>query len=836
MRFRLTIAALALLLGLDACGGDATPPPKSLGLGGGIDAKIVDGDRLVIASHDGRVLLDGLAPADVATDAPPLVGFALRDITTTYETAFGAFKPTVTPSGAWKVGRALRGSAKDLAIEDAEGKALAHLAFTTPEQGHLVVSISATGAPPADPTQSKRLSWGFACNGDDHFAGFGAQTWDADHRGQTLSTFVTEEGIGKSTTDDYTGLWELVGQRHSSSAPIPEYLSRRGYILVAKTDRAATFALCSEKETAARFEVDLPVEIHLFDGPTPREAIERSTATFGRPRMPPLAVFAPWIDAIFGSDNVRRVAKKVRDNAIPMGVMWTEDWRGGEWSGDSYSLKEEWEVDRSLYPDFEQLAQDLHGTGFDFLVYFNPFVYQSSKAWPETEPQGWLVKDATGADYVFQGAKLTNTGLIDLDHPDARAWAIDKMRRAIAQGADGWMLDYGEWLPTDAVTHLGPAYDAHNRYPVAWQTLGREAIDGVGDGQARFFFARSGWLGTPALADVFWPGDQRTTMDPDDGLPTILPMGIGLGTVGISTYGSDIAGYQSATNPPSTKELYFRWTELGAWSPVMRTHHGTEPNLNWSWEKDDETLAHFKRYATLHMALVPTLAGLARVASETGLPMWRGMAIDFSDDAAAWPITDQILLGDGILIAPVQVPGASSRSVYLPRGRWYPWNGGPAVVGPQTIAADAPLGEIPVFVRAGTLVPLFPDGVMTLDHGSAAVPDASAVGDDRIVRAFLGEAGSFTEASGLSYALEVLAPASDAPVVATFTPDGGAPVALAACASPAIAPCQEEVAGETVLHVLGPGSATLSQSGADVARLSIVGGDAARDVTVRVAH
>ena len=92
-------------------------------------------------------------------------------------------------------------------------------------------------------------------------------------------------------------------------------------------------------------------------------------------------------------------------------------------------------------------------------------------------------------------------------------------------------------------------------------------------------------------------------------MPTILPIGIGVGLSGVSTFGSDVAGYQSATNPTSTKELFFRWTELGAWSPVMRTHHGTEPKLEWSWESDDDSTAHWVRYAKLHMALAPTMRG-----------------------------------------------------------------------------------------------------------------------------------------------------------------------------------------------------------------------------------
>jgi alpha-glucosidase (family GH31 glycosyl hydrolase) len=717
--------------------------------GGGFTVSLRPPARLVVASADGRVLLDGLPPGTLEHDYdPPLVGFAVRDVTTTYEMQFGAFKPTMTPHGPWRIAEKLAPEDGGVAIQDAAGKLLARIRFQTPEPGHLVASIEPGDGP------ERHFTWGFACNDDDHFAGFGAQSLDVDHRGFTVPTWVQEQGIGKAQTDDYSGAWFVQGRRHSSQIPIPQYLSRRGYILTTETDLRSSFALCSESPpdgsapAAARVELDLPANVHIFDGPSPAQAIARATATFGRPRMPPPVAFAPWLDAIFGSQNVRDVAAKARAAGIPASVIWTEDWRGGSWAKDNYTLKEEWSVDTTLYPDMKALSNDLHAAGFDFHVYFNPFVYKDSQAWMETAPFGFLVKKADGTPYTFTGAKFTDTGLIDLDNPSARAWAVKKMRDAIALGADGWMNDFAEWLPTDAVTAAGPALPRHNVYPVLWQETAREAIDGVHDGQQRLFFGRSGWFGTPALADVIWAGDQRTDFETDDGLPTVVPIGIGLGIVGISTYGHDIAGYQSATNAPSTKELYFRWTELGAWSPVMRTHHGTVPKLEWSWMRDDETTAHFKRYAQLHMALVPYLQGLAKVAAETGLPIWRGLMIGYPEDATVWPIKDEVMVGDGVLIAPVMTQGATDRGVYLPKGTWFPWAGGAAMQGGGMITVAAPVEEIPVFAAAGTVVPTYPDGVMTLTHGSASVPDASSVGDDRVVYAFLGASGGFTEAGG----------------------------------------------------------------------------------------
>ncbi|MFT3764416.1 MAG: glycoside hydrolase family 31 protein [Minicystis sp.] len=411
-----------------------------------------------------------------------------------------------------------------------------------------------------------------------------------------------------------------------------------------------------------------------------------------------------------------------------------------------------------------------------------------------------------------------------LDNPAGRAWAVGKMRAAIMAGADGWMNDFAEWLPTDGLTAAGPSLPRHNPYAALWQETAREAIDGVKDGQERLFFARSAWFGTPALADVFWAGDQRTSFAVDDGLPTVLPIGIGLGLVGISTFGHDIGGYQSATNDPSTKELFFRWTALGAWSPVMRTHHGTAPKLEWAWDKDDETIAHFRRYAALHMTLVPYLEGLARHAADHGLPMWRGLMLRFASDPTAWGIKDEVMLGDGVLLAPVMTKGATDRPVYLPEGSWYPWSGGAPVKGGAMVTAAAPLAEMPVYAAAGTVVPTFPDGVMTLTHGSAAVPDASSVGDDRVVYAFLGASGGFTESGGLAYDIEHVADAGGALSVQWQGKD------LTACDAAKTAPCVESTADGAIAHVIGAGTIEVRASGKTAAKLTATGGKADRKV------
>lgn len=765
-----------------------------------------DTANLGVAGPSGP-LLDGLdASDDVGTpqsqndDAPPMTGFAVREVATTTTMLYGAFEQVDAPAGPWRVARHAKwtGGAAPVELIGDDGSTLATLAFSTPDDpNHLVVDVEPGSGP------ERRFSWGFGCKSDDHFLGFGAQTWGADARGETIPIFTSEEGIHKDLgTDDPVGAWYLVGRRHSSYMPLPEFLSSRGFIGLADTPARSTFSMCGEREDVARMELEMPVKVHLFFGPAPADAIGRMTGVYGRPRVPPAFAFAPWNDAIFGSANVRAVEQTLRDNGIPSSVIWTEDWRGGEWAGDNpdhYALKEEWEVDRTLYPDFESVASDLHAAGFKWLVYFNSFVEQDSKAWPETAPNGWLIKDANGNPYVFNDAKFQQASLLDLSNPDAVNWAVSKMQLAISEGADGWMGDYSEWLPTDATLAGGSGADLHALYPVLWQKAQRQALDSVGDGVDRLSFVRSGWLGSPPLVDVWWPGDQQTDFGADDGLPTVVPVALGVALSGISTFGSDIAGYQNTNSPPSSKELFFRWTELGALSPVMRTHHGSYPKLNWSFQSDAETLAHWKRYAMLHVALAPYLRALAQTAHDTGLAIMRPLAVQFPSDAASWPIADEYMLGPSLLVAPVMMQGATSRAVHLPPGAWFPWASGAPVSGDTN--ADAPVGEIPFYALAGSIVPTYPDGVMTLVTEPAP---------DRVVYAFAGADGSFVD-NGTTYDLKN----GDA---ATATAWNGTP--LAACAATPVAPCvATDSNGAVRAYVTGSG--TLDVAG--VASLTVTG-------------
>ena len=559
-------------------------------------------------------------------------------------------------------------------------------------------------------TGGGRVVLGSDCTEGEHFAGLGGQSFDVDHRGQKVPLWVQEDGIGKFPDPDdiYAGLWFLTGRRHSTHTPMPMVLSSRNYAVAVDTDARAIFDMCSGDD--ARYEAWEPkLDLQVFLGADAKDATGQLVGWAGKqPERPPLATFAPWVDAIEGSANVRRVAQHLRDAGVPASAIWTEDWRGGEQTTTGYALHENWKVDRTLYPDLETLASDLHAQGFAFLVYHNTFLDDAGDVHAEATAAGYDIATRAGSPYEFNSVGLVgSSGLLDLTNAAGVAWAKGVMGAATMQGADGWMADFGEWQPADAKLASGEdALAVHNRYPVDWAKLTRELLP------HGMFFMRSAWLHSQPLAHVIWPGDQQTDWSDGDGLPSVIPMGIGLGLTGFPYFGGDIGGYMSQGTTPTSEELWYRWASFGALQPVMRTHHGRSADANFQWEHDAASVAHFKRWATLHAQLAAYQWGSIGSYERDGLPLLRFLALEYPGEDWAWGSLDEYLLGDRILVAPVQVMGATSRTVQLPSGTWSPLLGGAAVSG--SITAPASMTELPAFVPAGSLLVLYPSTIPTL--------------------------------------------------------------------------------------------------------------------------
>jgi alpha-glucosidase (family GH31 glycosyl hydrolase) len=249
-------------------------------------------------------------------------------------------------------------------------------------------------------------------------------------------------------------------------------------------------------------------------------------------------------------------------------------------------------------------------------------------------------------------------------------------------------------------------------------------------------FVRSGWTGVHRYAPVVWGGDPTTGWG-FDGLRSQVTQALTMGLSGISLWGSDIGGFFTLSDQRLTPELLARWIQFGAVSGVMRTKAegislaGPRPQI---WEP--ATLPVWRRWAKLRTQLYPYLVAADREYRRSGMPIMRHLALAYPRDRRAVASDDAFLFGPDLLAAPVVRPGQRRRRVYLPRGRWVDlWRSadyvrrtgglrlGPArlLAGGRRVRLPAPLAELPLLARAGTLLPLLPPDVDTLaDYGSTA--------------------------------------------------------------------------------------------------------------------
>ncbi|MGD8823990.1 MAG: glycoside hydrolase family 31 protein [Myxococcales bacterium] len=561
--------------------------------------------------------------------------------------------------------------------------------------------------PPAD-----SIAVGIRCDASGTFHGFGEQYNATNQRGEAFELMVNEQGNGR---DGGPGI--SVGNEHTTYFPMPYYIDARGFGALFTTSRRVDVDLCATDQDIAWIEVisGAPVQWRVFHGPTGLDVIRQLGDLVGRPDQPPSWAYNLWMAAQGGRQAVESERDKLEAAGIPTAAFWVQDWGGIRLNFDGGSgVQYVWNADETLYPSFAGMVSEFHDAGYKFLTYVNPFIVDPSSVAAEDDPArfaerfndmqstGLLLRDQIGETYIE--AAVPNIPQRDA-HPDFSnpatfEYVVEALKEIVrVYDVDGWMADFGEWVPVDSVPADGSdPIERRNTFPVDWHHASREALESVRPDGDWVSFARSGFTGVQGFAQIHWTGDQETNWGELDGLPTVVPALLNLGLAGQPFVTHDIAGFARGDGP-STKELFQRWTELGAFTPIMRTHDGADKLNNWRWNTDQETTAHFRKFAFVHCALMNDFMTLASEAENTGAPILRHLMLVFPDDRDTWNISDQFMIGDALLVAPVVEEGAASRSVYFPEGTWYDVWTGESIEGGQRLMVDAPIGSPPVFSR-----------------------------------------------------------------------------------------------------------------------------------------
>jgi len=614
------------------------------------------------------------------------------------------------------------GSELTLATEDPVGRRLRVL-VTPARDGSVVLRARVLGAPLGD---GGAIGVAFSAAPGERFLGFGERSAAVDQRGREIENYVAD-GPWLPAENGFIGSFvPAAGLRLRDDAtyfPIPWLLSGRGHGVLVLDDEPSLFRLATPARPGAwSVEVQAPhLGLRVFPGPRPADALRRFSAHVGRQPQPSAPfVLGPWFQPK-GDEAANLTALREADAPVSVAQTYTHYLPCG---------------DHVAAPEREaQRAARFHAAGLAVTTYFNPMVCTGYEAaFTAARDRELLTRNPAGTPYQYRytGSGPFSVGQVDFSHPEAAGFYGGLLDEAVRAGYDGWMEDFGEYTPLDAVSADGtPGPAMHNRYPVLYHRAARAYERRATRPLARF--VRSGWTGAAAQAPIVWGGDPSTDWG-FDGLSSSVRQALGMGLSGVSVWGSDIGGFFTLTAPPLTPELLIRWIQFGAASGVMRTQaNGFPSGGRRAALLDPEVLPLWRRYAKLRTQLYPYLAAAQREYGRTGLPLMRHLALVDPADPAATAREDQYLLGPDLLVAPVLEPGATSRALYLPRGAWVdlwrsaaydPADGGLHVRGAHVLSGrrevtlPAPLSELPLLARAGAVLPLLSADVDTLaDYG-----------------------------------------------------------------------------------------------------------------------
>lgn len=540
---------------------------------------------------------------------------------------------------------------------------------------------------------------------DDQFFGLGERFAYWDHRGHTVEGWTEDSPFCEDERHEWT-YW-----------PLPYVLTGRGLGLVVDSSLRTRFRFGSERANIWTASVDSSVlDLLLFACRSPRHVVENFTALKGRPPIPPVWGLGVWKTMLGGQKRVEAEVNRMQQEDLPLSAVWIYDQLEPETNsgwGSAMGYPE------GSYDDLPGLVGRMHERGYKVLGYVNPQFLAGRKAFEEGDKSGYFLQHPKGGTYLLPcpdpgrtGQARTGTGaLLDPTNPYAVTWWSEMLKRLLTEtGYDGWMHDFGELTPSDAVAFdRRTGAELRNDYPVEYQRPCYEAVrrykpDAV-------FFVRSGSLGSTSVCPAVWPGDQHTDWSSGRGIRSALRAGLSLALAGVNTFGPDIGGFFGTVDPAKneqSKELWIRWCQLGALSPVMRDHlghkrrEGVEAVDLWH---DEETVGIWRRYGELHLALMPYLYSLAHEAHRTGVATMRPLLLEFPDDPVARSVDDQYLLGPALLVAPVLSPG-TTRRVYFPAGSWRSFWDDHLVDGPGWQDVSAAHIHAPLFMRSNTILPL----------------------------------------------------------------------------------------------------------------------------------
>jgi alpha-glucosidase (family GH31 glycosyl hydrolase) len=517
---------------------------------------------------------------------------------------------------------------------------------------------------------------------------------------------------------------------------VPFFLSSDGYGLLVDGSTAVTFDIgrTVDDRWICRIPVDESgsVSFDLFTG-SPDDIVRSMTAITGRPEPLPAWAHGLWMSSNEWNTQARveREVALTHEHHIPATVLVIEAWSDEStfyvWNGARYQATPgsgrltlndfDFPAD-GPWPDPLAMTRRLHEQGIRLVLWQIPALKALDGPHPQQDAdvahameQQYVLSDEDGTPYRNPFFWFQNAFIPDFTNRAATDWWLSKRQYLLDEmGIDGFKTDGGEHLAGRGLRasdgrrgdELVNAYP--NLYVGAYHRFTRRHRGGD-----TLTFSRAGHTGAGAYP-AHWAGDENSTWE---AYRRSIVAGLTAGLSGVIFWGWDLSGF---SDDLPTTELYLRSAAMAAFCPIMQYHSEYNPsgpsldrtpwNVATYNNNDERAISIFRHFSRIRMNLLPYIVQEAAYAAEQGTPLMRSLFLDHPDDPVAWRIEDQYRFGRSLLVAPIVEEGATSRTLYLPHGEWVDFWTGELMSGGRWISTDAPIDRIPVFARAGRVIPL----------------------------------------------------------------------------------------------------------------------------------
>ena len=536
-----------------------------------------------------------------------------------------------------------------------------------------------------------RATFSLQAKPDECFYGAGERFTKMDLSGKTFQ-LRNQDGQGVNNRRTYKS--------------IPFYLSSENYGLFLHTTSFGKFSLADHSTRSAQVLVEEHViDFFLIGGDSPEEILFGYRQLTGFPSMPPLWSFGTWMSRMtyFSADEVNEICDRMRAEDFPCDVIHLDTgWFETDWLC-------EWKFNDERFPNPPQFIQKLKEKGYRVSLWQLPYISYNAIQYKEADEKEYISKSERKISGSSNFSVQDFAGTIDFTFDKATEWYKDLLRNLLNMGVVCIKADFGEDIHLDAEYRNMSPEKLHNIYPLLYQKAAYEVTKEVtGDG---IIWARAGWAGCQRYP-LHWGGDSACSWD---GMAGSLKGGLQLGLSGFGFWSHDVPGFHGFPNFMNSvlpDDIYVRWTQFGVFSSHLR-YHGSHEREPWHYPNIS---AIIRKWLKLRYKLIPYILEQSEKTTKTGFPVLRALILHHPNDKTCRQIDDQYYFGDNMLVAPV-MNSANIRDIYLPEGKWVHFFTHEVFEGSQWLKnVEVPLDEMPVFVKQGAAIPMYPDDVNCTDE------------------------------------------------------------------------------------------------------------------------